>query len=69
MPLPEHAPAASPRYEKTVMSWQPRVEEVAAPVTDAAAATEPEVIKEKKPEAGAEAAGGDKGKDAKPAKK
>ena len=50
----------------------PTVEEVVAPAAEGAAAKEPEVIKEKKPEAGAEAAAAgdkDKGKDAKPAKK
>ncbi len=44
----------------------PTVEEVATPAAEGAGAKEPEVIKEKKPEAGAEAAAG---KDAKPAAK
>ena len=46
----------------------PTVEEVATPAAEGAAAKEPEVLKEKKPEAGADAAAGDK-KDAKPAAK
>jgi large subunit ribosomal protein L25 len=70
LPLPAGVTALGNPDISVLHIAAPAVEEAAATVTDAAAATEPEVIKEKKPEAGAEAAAaGDKGKDAKPAKK
>jgi len=70
LPLPEGVTALGNPETSVLHVAAPAVEEVAATPAEGAAATEPEVIKEKKPEAGAEAAAaGDKGKDAKPAKK
>jgi large subunit ribosomal protein L25 len=70
LPLPEGVTALGNPETSVLHVAAPAVEEVAATAAEGAAATEPEVIKEKKPEAGAEAAAaGDKGKDAKPAKK
>ena len=70
LPLPAGVTALGNPDISVLHIAAPAVEEVAAAVVEGAAATEPEVIKEKKPEAGAEAAAtGDKGKDAKPAKK
>ena len=70
LPLPEGVTALGNPETSVLHVAAPAVEEVAATPAEGAAASEPEVIKEKKPEAGAEAAAaGDKGKDAKPAKK
>jgi large subunit ribosomal protein L25 len=70
LPLPEGVTALGNPETSVLHVAAPAVEEVAATAAEGAAASEPEVIKEKKPEAGAEAAAaGDKGKDAKPAKK
>ena len=69
LPLPEGVTALGNPETSVLHIAAPAVEEVAATPAEGAAATEPEVIKEKKPEAGAEAAAGDKGKDAKPAAK
>jgi large subunit ribosomal protein L25 len=69
LPLPAGVTALGNPETSVLHIAAPAVEEVAATPAEGAAATEPEVIKEKKPEAGAEAAAGDKGKDAKPAKK
>jgi large subunit ribosomal protein L25 len=70
LPLPAGVTALGNPETSVLHIAAPAVEEVAAAPAEGAAAAEPEVIKEKKPEAGAEAAAaGDKGKDAKPAKK
>ena len=74
LPLPAGVTALGNPDISVLHIAAPAVEEVVAPAAEGAVATEPEVIKEKKPEAGeaaAPAAGdkGDKGKDAKPAKK
>ena len=65
--LPEGVTALGNPETSVLHIAAPAVEEVAATPAEGAAATEPEVIKEKKPEAGADAAAA--GKDAKPAAK
>ena len=67
LPLPAGVTALGNPETSVLHIAAPAVEEVAAPAAEGAAATEPEVIKEKKPEAGADAAAA--GKDAKPAAK
>ncbi len=69
LPLPEGVTALGHPDISVLHITAPTVEEVVAPAAEGTAAKEPEVIKEKKPEAGEAAAAGDKGKDAKPAKK
>ena len=69
LPLPAGVTALGNPETSVLHITAPTVEEVAAPAAEGATAKEPEVLKEKKPEAGADAAAGDKGKDAKPAAK
>ena len=64
LPMPEGVTPLGNPETSVLHIAAPAVEEAATPADAAAAAKEPEVIKEKKPEAGADAA-----KDAKPAKK
>jgi large subunit ribosomal protein L25 len=66
LPLPEGVTALGNPETSVLHIAAPAVEEAATPGAEGAAAAEPEVIKEKKPEAGADAAAG---KDAKPAAK
>ncbi len=66
LPLPEGVTALGNPDISIVHVTAPNVEEAATPAAEGSAAKEPEVIKEKKPEAGADAAAG---KDAKPAAK
>ena len=65
IPLPEGVRSVTDAEQPVVACVEPQKEAVAAPAEEGAP-TEPEVIKQKKPEEGEEAAAGDKGGKAKP---